>query len=818
MRLSAGLFCVLVLPLGAWGKTCPGVVVDPQQRVIVGARVVLTCGGHTETTETDAQGQFSFSPQTAQENCALSVNQPGFAPHRRFIRGEPGDLLIQLELARPLQVINILPQEDGALSVAGSSLGSVSLSRAELQQISNNTPDLIDHARLLAGAPPGADNIYVDGLPSRTLPLAETIERVAVNPDPFSAEYADGRQNHIDIMTKSPDRRFRFNFGGASLGLGGGSVLVPGLRSASRSGSFGITGPMPRLPLTFSLQASLSHSQRDQPIRAITLEPVTLAAPTISQNGSIFFAAHYSGSETVRANFAFYDSSNRGSNAGVGGLTLPEAGMGHAFAAREARAAFQKTGRQYLYRAGFVFNRTDSQSWANSTRLGLTVLGSFVAGGAGTSERRVRDTSWTLKNVLQPRSSTRFWSAGVTISRAEDSYFERPNPVGVIQFGSLQAYADALAGAPAGTWFGARGNGHVRYASTAAAPFIEAEVFRAPNATVRGGMRADYQTKGGLVFSPRLSAAATLRRFTFRGGAGVFVQNWSNDVFVRTLIADGFHLQRFFVEDASFEDAAGAIRRSDRAIVSRFDPDLVRPRDLMLRGSVERGLSRSLVAGVEYTSMNGLHLLGSRRLRTENGWMDLLESDRLLRSHHLHARVRYGWKNHTLVGHYRWIRSYDNTGGPFSFPERQSDVRAEWARTAGVSPHNFSLVGKFKLPGAVSLTLVAISRSSAPYNVISGRDDARNGLYNDRAGRPRNSGKGPTYNSQSLYFHRRVMLLRFFARSKDKTYLTVGLRIENVLDNKNFSSLGSVVNSPLFGMPLTALPGRAVRMWLGFDQ
>ncbi len=222
--------------------------------------------------------------------------------------------------------------------------------------------------------------------------------------------------------------------------------------------------------------------------------------------------------------------------------------------------------------------------------------------------------------------------------------------------------------------------------------------------------------------------------------------------------------QRQRTGELSFGDLHEATLARGRPISSELAPELARGRDWMLSLSVERR-SGAFVPGLEYRWTRGQQLLGSRRLFTGARWSDRVESNRTSKKHQLHARLRWRWKGQTVVGHYEWVHSYDNTDGPFSFPERQDDIPAEWARTSGVSPHNVSIVGSFQLPGRASLSLVWTSRSSSPYNVTSSRDIGRNGLYNDRGGRPRNTGKGPGFNSLSLFAHQRIRLPGFLSPS-----------------------------------------------------
>ncbi len=195
--------------------------------------------------------------------------------------------------------------------------------------------------------------------------------------------------------------------------------------------------------------------------------------------------------------------------------------------------------------------------------------------------------------------------------------------------------------------------------------------------------------------------------------------------------------------------------------------------------------------------------------------MDVIESNRSAQRHRLHGRLSYARGKQRLLAYYEWIHSRDNNDGPFGFPEQQDNLGAEWDRSAGVAPHNATLAGYFQLPAAVSLTVTETWHGSAPFNITIATDIARNGLYNDRGGRPRNSGNGPRYNSLSLYVSRRVPVPNAFGRTR--RYASVGVNADNLLGNRNYLSLGSVVGSATFGQPLAVMPGRSVRIWLNLN-
>jgi hypothetical protein len=793
-------------------------VSDPRDLVVPAAIVTLHCGRHNKSVKTDSQGRFAFGTRPASEVCRISANHPGFSPFNESVTGDAGTLSIRLILAPLSQTVTVSAAPDPLFLPA---LGSLTLSDDELKSISNNTQDLIRYSKLLAGVVGGTDVIYVDGLPTSALPPPETIARITINADPFSAEYADGDLTHIDIITKSPPRNFRFSFGGLDLSAGGRSTLNPSLQSKSGSENGYVSGAIPHLPVAFSLHATFGSNLSDQPIVAVFPETSTFTSArelhSVSagnHNGSGSLDLDYSATERLRAHFAFSESRTSASNLGAGGVALPEAGLRSSTESHEARATVTEHADRFTYQSGLVVSQANSDTRANTDDLGVTVLGDFVVGGAPTTSSDTLHTMWTWKNVF--RSATSSWTAGFSVAGSDDLEREVPNTFGVLQFGNLQAYSDALTGQGTGTWLVTRGNGTVRYASKSAAPFVQKQVVHTPRLLVTAGLRGDYQSRYGMLISPRLSAATQWRGIVLRAGSGLFVRNLPSNVFVKTTENDGSHLEQYMLSDTSLTENLMPLTGSGQLIRSRLASDLTRPREFMVKSSIERPF-RKFTPGVEYTWTRDLHLLGSQRLADGGGWSDVLESNRLSEKHRVQTRLGYKWRAETLIVHYEWIRSRDDSSGPFSFPAQQDDLRAEWARSAGVSPHNVSLAGNIKLPRAISLNLIETWRSSAPYNVTTGLDPERDGLYTDRGGLPRNSGSGPAYSSLSVYGHKRVALPGLLTGHRERIYVDLGVQGNNLLNNKNYLSVGSIIGSPTFGQPLAASPGRSVRVWLNLD-
>jgi len=434
------------------------------------------------------------------------------------------------------------------------------------------------------------------------------------------------------------------------------------------------------------------------------------------------------------------------------------------------------------------------------------VPGAWTGGGADTAALDARGARWTAKYAVQAGANRRYWAAGATVSRTWDTESDLPNPAGRVVFESASAWADAQAGLGGGTRLGARRASRASCATTEVAPFVEADLVQSARVRLRGGLRADHQSGGGALVSPRLTGAALWRGATLRWGGGSFVHDWATGVLLQAVKNDLAHLDRFLVQG----DLAPV------PIDSRIAPGLTRPRDLVLRGSVERRLG-GWTPGIEYTWTRTTHALGSRRLAGDDGWVDTLESNRAARRQKVHVSLRGEAKGQRVGAHYQWIRSRDDGDGPYSFPGAQDDLAAEWARTAGIAGHEIGVVADLRLPGAVSLTVIDSWHGSTPFDVTTGADPAGRGLFNSRGGRPRNSGDGPGFHSTSLFGSRRVPL-PWTGRSGRKARANVSLHVENLLNERNVVVVGSVAGSPLFGEPLVALPGRSVRLSVSLER
>ena len=798
-----------------------GTVIDPQTLPIGGARVELLCDGEATHATTDDSGRFVLTGVLTENTCTLSVTREGFASVTQKIRpGRTGRILLRLRLAGVREVVNVVADAGPQIR---EPIGSMLLEGEQLLQLFGRTEDMIRYAGLLGGSGMTGTSVYVDGLPVAVMPPPEVVGRIGVNAGPFSAEYGDGDVTRIQIFTRPAARRFRVSPGGSFLGFGGGDGVREGLRSESSSGSVAASGAVPRVPITFAGNLQTSRSRRELAVQAVVPPngreafPIEVPPDDASYGGrtrSGTISGFYSPAAAVRAHVAFSASRSSGSNVGVGGLVLPEAGLATAASTNSVHVSVNTVQRQLAFESGFVARNSSSSMVANSLARGISVAGSFVAGGASTATQRSERVTWTAKHVTRS-SSFHPWALGVEVGGASQSYLQAPNPFGLVEFENAESFAAALTGAPTATFHVVRGNGSIEYDGLTVAPFVQKTLVRKNHVQIDGGVRADYQSRIGTAWSPRLWAATEWHGLAVQAGGGLFTTFVPDSVFVNAITNDGNHLQHYLATGASLANVDRDLTSRD-IVRTTLAPGLRAARQVMQRVAVSRQV-RHVTPSIEYTATRDVHRLGADRLDTGGGWVDIVESNRSATRHRLKTSLNYVRKGQSLTAHYEWLHAYDDGDGPFSYPERQGRFSSEWARTAGYAPHSVTVASTLSLPRRIVAAVTDTWQSSAPYDITAGVDTDLNGIFNERGGRPRNSGDSPAQHLLSLHASRRFQLRVNDGWFGTRFRINVGVHLDNLTNARNYTSLGSVAGSATFGVPLSATAGRAARFSLSID-
>lgn len=779
--------------------TVHGVVFDAQDRGVPGADIRLSCAGATIRARTADDGRFSLGLTDASAACDLTVRRAGFADWHHTVRAMPAPLIVKLRIASVRETMNVVaPSGTWDLSLAGS---AARRGAPDLQPLGSDSSVWLDLMMNEAGAFVGQRRIYVDGLPADAPPDAPRIGGIAVNADPFSAEYGGTDENRVDITTATPDRHWRFNAGGPSWIQGGADPLVGRPPADRRRWFAGVSGPVPHLPVTFFLQGSTFASTEYPTYVAAggTLDAVA----AVSKLYAWSFGAHL-----TRSGFAWHtaidSSATRLDHAGTGGLTAPEAGMRSVVATRRVLNSWATTGNAVRHRGGLLIVTSAADSSAIVTGQACTVYGQLHTSGVDMLADATSAVRVYARHAIDGARNGRPWSAGMEFVRAVLRDSPVPNPFGRLELETPDAATGSL--------IVQRGTPALRVSDTAGAIFAQATPVDGRHLLLRAGARADWQSGEGLVLSPRATLLTRARGFIAAARAGLFVEPWSPALLLEARKRDGVGLETLVIHDVTAGGDPAAALAGAEPLSARFASGASRRRDVVIETLIARAFGRAAVSlGHKWT--RGIALAGTTRSRTGVGLVDTIQSDRGLARRQLHLRVAVTAAAATVTAHYEFARSFDDTDGPFSLPARQDDIGGEWGRSTGVAAHHASMVASFTLPGAVRVFASASASSGSPYSSLSGRDVERLAVFTDRRGAPRNGLTGPRQECVSLYVSRRIEVPRARGLAFD-----VGIRADNLTDHRNVTNVGPVAGTPMFGMPLDAAPGRSIRFWVALAR
>jgi hypothetical protein len=188
------------------------------------------------------------------------------------------------------------------------------------------------------------------------------------------------------------------------------------------------------------------------------------------------------------------------------------------------------------------------------------------------------------------------------------------------------------------------------------------------------------------------------------------------------------------------------------------------------------------------------------------------------------------------------IDQIDNTNDDTFFtPQNSRSEAGEFARRSDNAAwqvfSNFTL----NLPFKVALSGNLNASGNQPYNITTGQDNNGDGVFNDRpqiaapgtvgatqtrygllvasggiAPLGRNRGVRPwrTYFDANL---QRAFKVTRNTKAEHQQTLTANIRSSNLLNHTNVTAVGSVLNSPLFGVPFAADSGRRIEAGLRYS-
>jgi len=254
--------------------------------------------------------------------------------------------------------------------------------------------------------------------------------------------------------------------------------------------------------------------------------------------------------------------------------------------------------------------------------------------------------------------------------------------------------------------------------------------------------------------------------------------------------------------------------------------------------AIERKLWSGMQLSVDYVTLRGKHLLRSRNinapmpatgLRFDPNFLNIkqVESSASMRSDALSVTFqgRIGARLFRGMAQYTNSRTTNDTGGSFSLPANNFDLRPERGRADFDQRHRFNLSGRLRTPLDFTLGARLALASGVPFNITTGFDDNRDTVANDRpSGVTRNTGRGQGYAQLDLRLTRRINGLPSPFKnggasgdSEGSGYLLISADAFNALNHTNFSRLIGEQSSTLFGLANSALPARTLQLSIKYS-
>jgi hypothetical protein len=818
-----------------------GVVQDQTGAAIVGAKVELSGGSVSQqSTTTDQSGGFRFTripPATYQ----LRVSSEGFEPAAVEVTvgtQTPTPLNISLAVANVRLETTVTSEPAQVGTEAGENKDSIALGEESLSNLPIFDQDYVGAmSRFLdpGSTGTGGASLVVDGMEVSNLGVsASAIKEIKINQDPYSAEFQRPGRGRIEVTTKpgTPEYHgaFNFTFRDAHLNARDPFALTrPPEQRRIYEGM--LTGPVRRSKKT-SFLLSVNRSEED--LQAVVFaegpggavrENVAAPARTLQVAAQISHSFSDKNSFSVRESLLQESTDNQG----VGGTTLPEAGVNYRNMEQEVTFSHQLILSPKLinnFRILLGVERQSAESVTDTAK--VVVLDAFTGGGAQADVLRTEYHA-NLTEMLSYSTGKHFIKGGVNVPDLSRRGFNNNlNTRGTFYFSSLGDYIQRRPF----SFVQQQGDGHVIFFEKVIGLFAQDEYHPRKNLMFTVGLRYDWQNyfRDNNNFAPRLSFAYSPdknQKTVIRGGAGIFYDRTGVRPVQDVLLFNGSRLRLFVLPNPSFPDplGSGGTLSAQPVSVTRFDPDIRTPYTIQYSATVERQLWKQTTLAVAYLGFRGVNQFRSRDINAPTppaysarpdpgfGVLREIESAGRRTSDSLEVTFRGNATRYfTGMAQYRLASAHDDTSGINYLPPNTYDLSGEWARADFDRRHRFEMLGTIN-PGRLFNLGVSLSLySGLPYTLTTGLDEFHTGTANARpAGVPRNSLQGPGYADVDLRWSKDFFLVK--GKKKDEgVKATLALDAFNVLNRVNYTSFVGNLSSPFFGRAVAAQPPRRLQL------
>lgn len=824
-----------------------GVVRDQTGAILPSAQVQLLNESEQPVRETtaDVTGEFlidAVPPGTY----TLNVRFEGFRTSRiqvRVTRGRaPARQTVVLDLASQTREVTVAAAADVITAAANGNRDAIVLDDQELKNLpvfDRNIVGALSRFLDASAIGTGGAALIVDGMEARKVGVAPSaIQQVRINQDPYSAELPRPGRGRIEVITKAGSEKYRgsadFTFRDARLNSRDpfADARPPEQRRIYEGVLGGPVGDGKRTSFLFTLERSEENLQAvvfaagpSGPVHAVVPSPERDLEASASVN-------HQQGKRhTLSLRFTTEQATTR--NQGVGGTTLPEAGVDdRGNESQVVLSARSLLSGRLLNEFRLLLGHEAGSTVSLHPGQRIVVLDAFTGGG-GQADQRTTEDHFNLAQSLTYVRGKHLIKAGFAVPDfSRRGFDDRSLREGAFTFASLADYA---LGRPL-SFQQQRGDGQIVFLQNVFGAFVQDQITVGDRLSITPGVRYDWQNifRDTNNFAPRLSVAYAIdRRTAIRGGGGVFYDRVGDGPMREVLRSRDDRLLRLILLDPGYPDpfASGAADTDVRSIVV-LSPDIRTPYTWQYGVGIERVVRTGTTVAVNYLGSRGVSLFRSRdinaplaplygdRPNPALGQVRQIESTGRQTAHSLQVIGR-GRLAPRLQGsvQYSIATARNDTSGINALPANNHDLTGELGRADFDQRHRFeallTLKGGDWADFGVSLSL----GSGRPYSLRTGRDDFHTGQTNARpAGVARNTLQGPGFASLDARWAHEFELGSTQAGARDeRPAFTLGVDAFNLLNRVNYSGYVGTLTSPFFGRAIAAQPPRRLQLSAGFQ-
>lgn len=796
----------------------------------------------------------------------VTAEFPGFQMGMvRDVRVRAGDTrrTMTLQLEKQQEELTVgRDAQSNSLDSRGAAFSTV-LTREQIEALPDD-PDEME-AVLKAMSPPGS-TIRIDGFTGGKLPPKSQIRSIRLpRMDSFAAQNHGGMMDmhFIDIMTQPGAGPLRgsvdFNFLDDALNARNTLTPAKGDEQLRQFGS-SLSGTIKPNKTAFSMSFGGVSQYFSSNLLAVLPGGVTraeaLRQPVDRMNFSGRLDHAINKDHSLRVSFDRNGNTMR--NQGVGNYNLPERGYRSESTTNMLRLSENgPIGRRFFSESRLQVRWADTQSRSSVEAPTLRVNDAFTSGGAQVRGGR-NDVSFEMASDLDYVRGNHSWRTGFLMEGGRYKSDDIANYLGTYTFASL---ADYDAGRPS-NYTRRIGDPNLSYSHAQGAVYLQDDWRIARSLLLSGGVRYGVQSHVGDAWnlSPRVSAAwSPLKNgvLTFRGSYGYFYDWVAGDVYKQTLLVDGLRQRDLNIQNPSFPDP-GIDSTTAPTNQYLWSDDLVMPSAHRLTAGVDRALTPNMRVNLTYSLGWGTDLLRPRNLnapidgvRPDRAFANIIQlvTDAESKNQTLNIGLNFNklnWRRTFLFVNYTLARAETNTSGPFALLANGDNLDTEWGPSGGDIRHRFQGSISMQPITNLSVSLNGGVRSGSPYNITTGRDDNRDGLFNDRpVGLIRNAGRGDAQVdlggrlSYAIGFGTRPnasggpvgtqvvvmggpgggggMAPGFGGGANTKRYrIEFYASAQNLLNHANYNGYSGAMTSPLFGRPIIAATARRAQVGIRF--